>query len=68
MTKDAIYEAEFNCDTTELDGGVPPEVDDTGKAIPNGTLVYVWDKTKTPKEIVSIFKMVDGIYGKIGGE
>ena len=67
MVKDPVYEEEFNCTTAELVGGVPPSVDSTGDEITNGSLVFVWDTTKTPKELASIFKMVDGDYGKLGG-
>jgi hypothetical protein len=54
-TKDALYEQEYNCLTTDLVNGVPPS---TGMS--DGSKVYVWDASTTPKKLTKIFKFVLG--------
>ena len=67
VKKDAIYEEEFNCPETDLVGGVPPMVYGTvNTPIPEGSLVFVWDETVTPKVVVAVFKLVNGAWGILG--
>lgn len=67
VKKDAVYEEEFNCPTTDIVNGVPPMVYGTqNTAIPEGALMFVWNEAVTPKVMTSVFKLVNGAWGTWG--
>ena len=55
---DALYEKEYNCKTTDLVDGFPP---DGGEEA--GAKMFVWDSVT--KKLVFIFKKVFGAWYKI---